>query len=256
MTNYTIFKSLHQQAGPLLLGNAWDVSSAGAFEKNGYQAVGTSSAAIAQSLGYPDGEQLPFEVLCHLVQRITSGISIPLSVDLEAGYADTPEACIANIARLHRLGAAGINIEDSTVISGKREISSAASFAANLKTITSGLAELNIPVFMNIRTDTYLLGLPEPLQETLHRISLYRQAGAEGIFIPCLTAAADIQTIVKATPLPVNLMCMPDLPAFAQLNAWGVRRISMGDFLYQAACTEASRQMEKIRSAQNFKSLF
>lgn len=107
------FHELHQNADPLILCNVWDVASAKVAEKSGFQAIGTSSAAIASMLGYEDGEKIKFEELCYFVKKIAKSTSLPLSIDLEAGYSRTPTEIIKHIKILSTYGVVGINIEDS-----------------------------------------------------------------------------------------------------------------------------------------------
>ena len=109
------FKDLHNQEKPLLIGNVWDVTSTKTAEKLNFQAIGTSSSAIAQILGYRDGEEIEFSEMEYMVKRIALNTKLPLSVDLESGYGDKPEEIVDRIKRLVALGAVGINIEDSIV---------------------------------------------------------------------------------------------------------------------------------------------
>jgi 2-methylisocitrate lyase-like PEP mutase family enzyme len=231
-SNFEQFKALHQQQEPLLLGNAWDVQSATVLEKLGIKAIGTSSAAAAATLGYDDGENIPFEEYFFLIKRIRACISVPLSVDLEAGYGETEEAIVQNIRRLHELGVAGINIEDSVVDGNGRSIVPAAGFAQRLQNITGRLGQLGIDIFINLRSDAFLLGLPNAGQEAVQRIKAYEHTGVHSIFLPCITAADDIKAAVAATQLPVSVMCMPGLPDFKTLQSLGIKRISMGNFVH------------------------
>lgn len=111
-------------------------------------------------------------------------------------------------------------------------------------------------MFLNARTDTYLQGHPQPLPDTLHRTQLYAAAGADGIFVPGLTNLADIRHLCQATPLPVNLMALPNLPGFAALAAAGVRRLSMGNFLFDALGARQVQLSKQIRHEQVFTALF
>lgn len=109
------FKKLHSQDSPVLICNVWDVPSARIAEKLGFETMGTSSSAIAEMLGYEDGEQMQFSELEYIVQRIVSTVQLPLSVDLEAGYSRDPKKIANHIERLYKIGVVGINIEDSLV---------------------------------------------------------------------------------------------------------------------------------------------
>lgn len=237
---------------PLLLANAWDAPSAKAAEDAGYHAIGTSSAAIAAMLGYEDGEQMPFEDLLFVVRRIRAATALPLSVDIEAGYADSSAGVVANVARLAELGVAGINIEDSRVVAGKRELLPSAQLADRLGALRAAFPGL----FLNARTDTFLLGRPGALQDTIARGRIYTAAGADGLFVPCITAPGDIREVTATMTCAVNVMCMPQLPDFATLAQLGVRRISMGNFVHGAVTRDLRARLDAVRSQQTFASLF
>nr|WP_262706578.1 isocitrate lyase/phosphoenolpyruvate mutase family protein [Chryseobacterium carnipullorum] len=131
MTAIQRFRALHEQDDPLLIGNVWDAQSARVYEKLGYQAVATSSSAVAFTLGYEDGENMSFDEYFYIIERILKSISIPLSVDLEGGYGQTAEEIVLNISRLANAGVVGINIEDSVIIDGTRRLLSTEDFLKN-----------------------------------------------------------------------------------------------------------------------------
>lgn len=176
------FNALHQQNQPLLLANVWDASSAQAAQQAGYQALGSSSAAIAAMLGYEDGEEMSFDELFYVVSRIKTVSELPLSVDLEAGYGATTSHIIDNIRRLAQLGVSGINLEDSHVVDGTRRLDDAERFAVKLQEITRACPGL----FVNVRTDTFLLNVQDALVQTLYRGQLYAKHGACGFL--CLAS--------------------------------------------------------------------
>ncbi|MDN5214028.1 isocitrate lyase/phosphoenolpyruvate mutase family protein [Fulvivirgaceae bacterium BMA12] len=255
MQQYTEFLQLHRRDTPLILGNVWDVDSAKIYEQMGFQALGTSSAAIASTLGYEDGEKMTFDELLYQVKRIAANVDIPLSVDIEGGYSRNPEEIIQNIMALHENGVAGINLEDSTV-GGSREITPVEDFSEIVKTIKHYFQKHHINIFLNIRTDTYLLGVPFVLENTLERVRAYEEAGADGIFIPGIVSSKDINQVVSATALPVNVMCMPGLPDFDELAALGVKRISMGNFVHEFIHNELRKAIDVIQTNRSFKPLF
>lgn len=256
-TTCSRFRQLHFQAKPLLLATIWDARSAATSQALGFAAVGTSSAAIAAMLGYPDGEQLPFAELRYLVGRICASITLPVSVDLEGGYSRHPAQIARHIQELAALGVTGINLEDSVqTANGQRQQLPAADFAATLRNVRAELAGQQVSVFINARTDTYLLGHVSPLADTLRRTQRYAAAGADGIFVPGLTSLADIHELCQATTLPVNVMALPDLPDVGALAAAGVRRISMGNFLFEALTARQVQLSQQIRHEQAFTALF
>jgi len=249
------FKELHTQKTPLLLGNVWDVPSAKTAEKLGLQAIGTSSAAIASLLGYPDGEEMDFSELTYFVKRIAANTHLPLSVDLESGYSRNPASIAKHIKELVTLGVVGVNIEDS-VVTDKRTLLDAVEFANTMGEINNLLSREDINVFINVRTDTFLLGDPKPLATTKKRIQLYEKAGAHGIFTPGIENESDIREIVTCTQLPINVMCMPNLPSFEILKEIGVQRISMGNFLFDKMYSQLKNTTKKIIDQQSFQSIF
>jgi 2-methylisocitrate lyase-like PEP mutase family enzyme len=249
------FQELHKNDSPLLIFNVWDAASAKVAEELGFDAIGTSSSAIANLLGYEDGEQMSFQELLFIVKRISASSNLPLSVDLEAGYSRDPAEIVGNIKQLAQLGVAGINLEDSLVTKG-RHIQAIEKFAGLLAEVKRQLANENVDMFINVRIDTYLLGLEDKLNETLSRITAYQKVGADGIFVPKITAEDDIQKILANTDLPLNVLCFPNLPNFETLANLGVKRISMGNFLYDSMSKSLKSNAQKVLDDQSFEFLF
>ncbi|WP_409160288.1 isocitrate lyase/phosphoenolpyruvate mutase family protein [Pectobacterium sp. B2J-2] len=250
------FTGLHNQNKPLLIANVWDAGSAIAAQRAGYQALGTSSAAIATMLGYEDGEAMSFDELLYIVTRIKSVSNLPLSVDVEAGFGSTANEITTNLKRLALIGVVGVNLEDSRVINGVRQLDDAIVFTRTLKEIRHALTIENYQLFFNIRTDTFLLSHEQALQETLLRGRLYKEAGADGLFVPCLASEHDIKTISQGIDLPLNVMCIPDLPTFDRLTKLGVNRISMGNVVHSAIQSKFEDLMLIIQSQQSFAGVF
>lgn len=238
-----------------LLCNVWNASSARTAESLGYTMVGTSSGAIADSLGYEDGEKMSFNELAYMVDRIKSAIDLPLSVDLEAGYSRDPGTIVDHIERLSELGIQSINLEDS-LVGHSRMILPKTAFADLLSKIKAEICSRGIETFINVRTDTYLLNVKNRTAETIERGKAYKASGADGLFVPCLTTLTDMEEIIQAVDLPLNVMCMPDLPDFQKLSAIGVSRVSMGDFVYQAQKQFLKQTLEKIHIEQSFNEIF
>jgi 2-methylisocitrate lyase-like PEP mutase family enzyme len=254
MSAFETFLQLHQNDKPLILGNAWDVNSARLFEQSGYAAVGTSSQAVAQVLGYDDGENVSFEDLLRLARRTAEVVKIPVTVDLEAGYARTADGIVENIKKLHDVGVAGINLEDT--LPGTAVLRPAAEFQKQLSAITNKMAQQNIKLFINTRTDGFILGLETAQAETISRAMLYQQTGVHGLFVPCMTEESDIRAVTSATTLPVSVMCMPTLPTFDVLGLWGLKRVSMGPFAYRYVNKQAEAAMMKVLNVNSFTPFF
>lgn len=246
------FAALHHQPAPLIIANVWDASSALAAHQAGYLALGTSSAAIAALLGYEDGEAISFDELLFMVTRIQAVTTLPLSVDLESGYSETTNGIIENIQRLAQLGVVGVNLEDSRVIEGVRQPENASAFATKLGQIRQACPEM----FLNIRTDGFLLNDDNALNETRRRGQLYAAQGADGFFVPGVTREEDIRALVRDVPLPLNVMCMPTLADFATLAVSGVRRISMGNFVHSSIQTRLKDLLLTIKNEQSFAGVF
>ncbi|WP_312228181.1 isocitrate lyase/phosphoenolpyruvate mutase family protein [Pseudescherichia sp.] len=246
------FNALHHQNHPLLIANVWDASSALIAQQAGYHALGTSSAAIAAMLGYEDGEGMSFDELLFIVTRIKAVTSLPLSVDLESGYGDMTSRIIENIHLLARAGVVGINIEDSHVVNGVRSLDDAHTFASKLQELIAACPS----IFLNIRTDTFLLNIEDALEETLSRGQLYAAHGANGLFVPGVTQPDSIAALAHHVTLPLNVMCMPTLPDFGTLASLGVRRISMGNFIHAAMQDRLKESLCKIQASQSFSDVF
>ncbi|WP_312422830.1 isocitrate lyase/phosphoenolpyruvate mutase family protein [Epilithonimonas sp.] len=256
MTKIQDFKNLHLNEESLLIGNVWNVQSAKVYESLGYKAIATSSSAVAHSLGYEDGEQMSFEEYFYIIERIIKSVSIPLSVDLESGYGDTIEKIIENISRLSEIGVVGINLEDSSIINGTRQLFDKEVFSEKLKAIIFGLKKKGLEMFINIRTDTFLLGLKNALGETLERIKIFEELNVDGVFVPCITLEKDIETVTKSTNLPINVMAMKDLLNFEMLQKLGVKRISSGNFLNDYIYKNLKEINQEIISKQDFSTVF
>ena len=223
------FRGLHR-SGLLIIANVWDAGSARLVESLGAKAIATTSAGVAWSHGYPDGDVLPADLLLATIRSIARIVSLPLSVDLEGGYSNDADEVAELVARVADAGAVGINLEDG---SGTPE-----ELCGKIEAIrTRGMAQ-GFDVFVNARTDVFLRGLSTPetrVNETLERARLYAAAGADGLFVPGLVAADEITAVAAGTGLPLNVMARPGLPLAGSLQALGVRRLSAGSGLSEAA---------------------
>ena len=223
-----VFRRLHEQ-GLLVLPNAWDAGSARLIESLGAKALATSSAALAWSHGYADGDLLPVSLLLATVVDIARVVKAPVSVDIEGGYSNQAAAVGETVATLIDAGAVGINIEDGVGEPGL--------LCAKIERAKSAAVRLGVDLFANARTDVYLRGLVSKdrrIDETLARAERYRTAGADGIFVPGLTDPSEIRTIASAVRLPLNVLARPGLPPASELEALGVRRLSAGSGIAQA----------------------
>jgi 2-methylisocitrate lyase-like PEP mutase family enzyme len=217
------FHSLHKQKDILILPNAWDAGSAKVIEDAGAKAIATSSAGVAWALGYPDGDVLPPRMLAHLTARIMDVIRIPLSVDFEGAYTKNPAKVGENLKPILDAGAVGINIEDGE---GPPEL-----LAKKIEKARKAAESVGVNLFINARTDVYLAEIDSPesrVGETIERAARYRDAGADGIFVPGLSEPAAIKAIIAEVNIPVNVMSYPGLPSAKELKKLGVQRLSSG----------------------------
>jgi 2-methylisocitrate lyase-like PEP mutase family enzyme len=228
------FHALHRGPELLLLANAWDAGSARLIESLGARAIATTSAGVAWAHGYPDGDALPVPLVLATAQAIARVIRVPLTMDIEAGYSDDPEAVGRLAGQLIEAGVVGINLEDG---SQPPDL-----LCAKIARIRRVAGELGVDLFINARIDVYLRGLvpaPDRLAEALARAARYAGAGASGIFVPGVVEPAAIAAIAAATDRPLNALAWPGLPPAAELARLGVRRLSAGSAIAQGALTRA-----------------
>ncbi len=230
MTNADIFHSLHRGPGLLLLPNCWDAGSAKLLEHLGARAVATTSAGLAWSLGFPDGDALPVARLAAAVESIVRVIRIPLSVDMEGGYSNDPAEVAEAVAAIAGAGSVGINLEDGATPPDL--------FVRKLEAVRQGADRAGVRIFVNARTDTYLRALvPEDrlVEETLARARMFRDAGADGFFVPKVVADDAIREIASSCGMPLNVLAWHGLSPSRELEKLGVRRVSAGSSIAQAA---------------------
>src|SRR5580698_3682475 len=234
------FRALHSNPEkPLLLANIWDVGGARLVESIGAKAIATTSAGVAWSLGYADGNHLPVDELTTLAANIVKRVQIPVSIDVEAGYANDPDVVSENLKPILESGVVGINIEDGT--------DEPALLAKKIEAIKKVAASMKVDLFLNARTDVYLQNLVadgHKLEETLKRAAMYRSAGADGLFVPALADSAQILRITAGTELPLNLLAWPGLPKVNELARLGVRRLSAGSGIPQIAWQQVAHLAE------------
>lgn len=220
---------LHAAGKPLVLTNAWDAVSARVIEEAGASAIATTSAGMAWSLGYADGERLPAEELLTACARIRRVVRLPLTVDLERGYGRNVEEVVHLVRALIALGVAGINIED-----GREDghLLPPEDLCARIVGIRALAAQSGVRLFVNARSDSYFAAKLDPavrFEEALQRARRFAEAGADGIFIPGMDRIEDIGRFARAITLPFNVYAgYGGVPTVAALAAAGVRRVSLG----------------------------
>jgi 2-methylisocitrate lyase-like PEP mutase family enzyme len=232
------FRTLHTTGSPLVLPNVWDVASARLVARAGAAAIATTSAGVAWSLGAADGDRLDRDRAIDLVGRIVAAVDLPVTADIESGYAADAAGVAETVARVLAAGAAGINLEDGTS-DPARPLRPVAEQVTRIAAARRAADRAGVPLFVNARTDVHLRAVGEPagrLAETARRAETYLTAGADGIFVPGVADPDTISALVGAVgPAPLNVLVGPGSPAVAELAALGVARISAGSSIAQAA---------------------
>jgi 2-methylisocitrate lyase-like PEP mutase family enzyme len=249
-------RALHA-AGVLVLPNAWDVGSAAMIALAGAQAIATTSGGIAWSLGRSDGQHLTRAEMIERVREIAAAIAIPVTADIEGGYGPGPEDVAMTVEAVIAAGAVGVNIEDSRAPGGP--LFDPAEQAERIQAARAASASAGLPeLFINARTDVFLygIGIPETrLDHVLARSDAYAKTGADGLFVPGLADLQAITELAEASPLPVNVMAGPGAPPVSELAAAGVRRVSIGTALTQAAYTLTKRTATELLTTGSYAEL-
>jgi 2-methylisocitrate lyase-like PEP mutase family enzyme len=231
-----LFKSLHVKGNPVILFNIWDAGSAKAIQEIGAKALATGSWSVAAADGYEDREEIPIDMVITNLERIVASVQIPVTLDFEGGYAKLPAELRENVTKVIEAGAVGINFEDQIV--GEEGLYSIGEQSSRIKGVHSATIRTGIPIFINARTDIFLKADPSQhnealLKEAIERAKAYAAVGASGFFAPGLRNANYIEQLCEHSPLPVNILVMPDIPSSKKLAELGVARISYGPRPYR-----------------------
>jgi 2-methylisocitrate lyase-like PEP mutase family enzyme len=243
-----LLKKLHHNGKLLVLPNIWDPLGAIMLESLGYPAVATASASIAFTNGYPDGEKIPFKDLLFILNKIVKSIKIPVTADIESGYAKNNVELKENIKRLLDAGIAGINFEDTN--QEDKTIISIDAQCEKLSLIRNTVSEIGMTLFINARTDVYLkandLSEEEKLSETIRRGKAYKSSGADCFYPISLKKKEQIEIIIKEVGLPVNVLLLPGIPDFETLKIIGVARLSLGPGFLKTSINAMKNIAEKL----------
>jgi 2-methylisocitrate lyase-like PEP mutase family enzyme len=252
------FRKLHHGPRLLLLPNAWDVVSGRILEECGHPAIATSSAAVAFSLGYPDGQRISRDEMLEVAGRIARAVEIPVTADLEAGYGTTVKDMVETVKAAIAAGVVGMNLEDVT---GDDE----SSFVdlplqvEKIRAICDTAKSLGVPFVLNARTDIYLMPIgPEAMrfERTVERLRAYRDAGASCLFAPCLYDRETIAKLVKAVEAPVNILANPACPPIAELERIGVARVTAGSGIMRATLGLVRRIGKEMLESRSCEMMF
>ncbi|MGH9538846.1 MAG: isocitrate lyase/PEP mutase family protein [Terriglobales bacterium] len=245
------FRDMHRGGRILVLPNAWDAASARVFEQAEFGAIATTSAGIAFTLGYPDGQRISRNEMLGVVRRIASAVKVPVTADVEAGYGDRPEDAALTAREVAEAGAVGMNLEDAT----GDPASPLFDLALQVERVKAVQEAMHGGIVLNARTDVYLLQLETPEKRygaALRRLAAYRDAGADCVFVPGLQDRETIGRLVKDLRCPVNILVGPGSPAVAELERLGVARLSVGSSAMRATLGLVRRMAAELKNSGTY----
>ena len=248
-------RELHRGTKILILLNVWDVASARLIESMGLPAVATSSAAVANSLGYADGERISRSEMLAVVRRISAAVKVPLTADMEGGYCNLPEGMAETAHELLEAGAVGLNLEDSHQ---ERKLVDVSLQQEKLRALKEAGRTEGVDLVLNARTDPYLLkdaGDTWRFEETVCRARAYRDAGADCIFVPGLSDAETIRRLLEESPGPLNVLAGKGGLAVPELERLGVARLSLGSGPWRAALAAFRRIAREVLDQGTYHSM-
>ena len=250
-----VFKDLHSADGIFVMPNAWNAGSALMLQAAGFPAVGTSSAGIAFGLGLPDYEGvLTREAALEETARIAGALRIPVSMDAENGYGHSPEEVADTIRMAAETGAVGGSIEDYAAAYGTGDLYDRALSVERIEAAAAAAASLPFPFTLTARAECYLMGHPNPFEESVTRVNMYREAGADCLYVPGVKDPETIGRLVREVDGPVNVvMGLAGSPmSVSQLEDLGVKRVSIGGSLARATFGLIRRAAEEMRDRGTF----
>lgn len=251
------FRNMHHGPRMLVLANVWDVVSARILEECGHPAIATSSAAVAFSRGYPDGQYISRDEMLDVVGRIARVVRVPVTADLEAGYGTTDKDMAETTKAAIEAGAIGMNLEDAG--DDESSLVDLSLQVEKIRAIRETSKSLSVPFVLNARTDVYLSSIgPEAtrFERTVERLRAYRDAGADCLFAPGLHDREIISRLVKAVAAPLNILITPQCPSLGELEKIGVARVSAGSTVMRAALRVVERIGKEMLESRSCETLF
>lgn len=251
------FRKLHRGPRILVLPNAWDVASARILEELGYPAIATTSAGVAFSLGYPDGQRVSRDQMLEVVARIAHAVRVPVTADMESGYGTTVKDMTETARALIAAGGIGLNLEDVTSDDESSHVELKLQ-VEKIGAIREISASLGVPLILNARTDIYLMPIGPAetrFDRTVERLRAYRKAGADCLFAPGVQDRETIAKLVRALEAPLNILLTPPCPPLRELEKMGVARASTGSAAMRATLGLVRRIGEELMEAGTYSCL-
>ena len=251
------FRKLHLGPRILVLPNTWDVASARILEELNYPAIATTSAGVAFSLGYPDGQRVSRDQILEVVARIARGVRVPVTADMESGYGTTVKDMSETAKALIAAGAIGLNFEDVTGDDETSHVDLKVQ-VEKIGTIVEVSKSAGVPLVLNARTDVYLMPIGPAetrFERTVERLRAYRKAGADCLFAPGVQDRETIAKLVSAIKAPLNILLSSACPTIRELEAMGVARVSAGSSAMRATLGLLRRIGKELMEEGTYKHL-
>lgn len=249
------FRALHQGDGIFVMPNAWDAGSAKFLAAAGFPAIGTTSAGVAFTLGRPDyANQISRDEMIDRIGAIVAAVDVPVSADTESGYGPKPEDVAETMRRAIAVGAAGASVEDAAWEDGATRLMDPARAIARVRAARAAIDASGATLTLTARAECYLVGHRDPFAESVRRLNLYREAGADCLYAPGMRDAETIGALVREVDGPINIvagLAGKPLP-LAKLRDLGVRRVSIGGSLARATFAVIRRAATEMAETGTF----
>lgn len=240
--------ALHKNGRLLILPNVWNPFGARMLEAKGFSAVATASAAISESLGYHDGEQIKLDTMLDMVGRIVRSVDVPVTADFEAGYSDTLEGLQENTSRLLDTGAVGINFEDS--FDDEKYLRPIPEQVERIKAIREAAERRGVHLVINARADSFFAdgfsSEADRIEDVVTRLNAYIQAGADCVYPVGRGDRETLTLLRKRINAPINVLATPKTIRLDELQAAGINRVSFGPYLFRSLLAKLSAMQDEI----------
>jgi len=248
------FRRMHLQKPILILPNAWDGASARIFEEAGFSAIATTSAGVAHTAGYADGQIIPLDDMLTIVKWIVHSVEVPVTADMESGFGHEAGEVGETVRRIIETGAVGMNLED-TIHGGERRLYELPLAVARIRAAREAANAAGIPLVINARTDVFLLGIGEKssrFDHAVQRMNAYREAGADCLYPIGFFDTETIGRLAKAVNGPINIAGLPGAPPVAELERLGVARVSTASCPARVAMTATRKVATELARSGSF----
>lgn len=246
--------SLHNNGKLLILPNVWNPIGARMLEAKGFTAVATASAAIAESMGYSDGEQIKLDTMLEMVARIVRSVNLPVTADFEAGYSDTIEGLQENISRLLDTGAVGLNFEDS--FDDSAHLRPIPEQVERIKAVREIAERRGVHLVINARADSFFAegfaSDEERIEDVVTRLNAYTQAGADCVYPVGRGDKTTLKILRKRISAPINVLATAKTASLKELQELGIHRVSFGPYIFRSLLAKLSAMQDAIQTTGGY----